>query len=128
MDGISITHGSPRAHIWSYVVGVTEHFNDRPCANSLERQPQSFVGDNYYCESGNSTNHFSEGHLFPNDRLWDGLQCEGNCCTGSKSPPWFSVQLPGPTNDTLEVRICGDESTGNEDTPVELLKLYVSTY
>ena len=25
MDGVSITHGSPRNHIWSYVGGVNEN-------------------------------------------------------------------------------------------------------
>ena len=32
--------------------------------------------------------------LFSNDPLWDGEQCEGTCCSGTKSPPWFNVQLP----------------------------------
>ena len=83
MDGISITHGIPRAHTWSYVAGRSEYFVSCPCANSLERQPQSFVGDNYYCESGRQTNNFFRGQFFPNDSLWDRQQCEGNCCTGS---------------------------------------------
>ena len=40
-------------------------------------------------------------------------------------PPWFSVQLPAPTTDMIEVSICADESTDNEDTPIELLEIYV---
>ena len=40
-------------------------------------------------------------------------------------PPWFSVQLPAPMNDMIEVRICADESTDNEDTPVELVEIYL---
>ena len=42
--------------------------------------------------------------------------CEGECCSNGKSPPWFSVTLPNPTYDDIEVRICGDEGTRNEDT------------
>jgi hypothetical protein len=42
-----------------------------------------------------------------------------------KSPPWFSVQLPTRTTDRIEVRICADESTSNEDTPIQLLEIYV---
>ena len=41
------------------------------------------------------------------------------------SPPWFSVQLPAPTTEMIEVSICADESTDNEDTPIELLEIYV---
>ena len=63
--------------------------------------------------------------LFSNDPLWDGEQCEGTCCSGTKSPPWFSVQLPTHTTDRIEVRICADEGTDNEDSPVELLEIYV---
>ena len=56
---------------------------------------------------------------FDNYFLWDG-QCsnEGTCCM-TKSPPWFSVELPSPTTDNIEVRICGNESSDNEDTPIE---------
>ena len=39
--------------------------------------------------------------------------------------PWFSVNLGSPTSDDIEVRIMGSESTNNEDTPIELLEIYV---
>ena len=128
MDGVSITYGQPRNHIWSYVGGVTETsiphtVNNCPCSNASGTGPQSFVGDNYYCESGNPTDTYSS--FYSDDKLWDGKQCEGTCCTDSKSPPWFSVRLPNPTTESIEVRICGDEGTSNEDTPIELLEIYV---
>ena len=67
------------------------------------------------------------GRLYPNDKLWDGKQCdrEGTCCTGTKSPPWFSVQLPAPTTDITEVSICCDQDTADKDTPVELIEIYM---
>ena len=43
----------------------------------------------------------------------------------TKTPPWFSVQLSDSTTDSIEVRICGDEDTGNENTPIELLEIYI---
>ena len=129
MDGISITHGHSRVHIWSYVAGVTQSssqhtHNNCPCSSLAGNGHQSFVGNNYYCESGNPNDDW-ESHLYSNDKLWDGQQCEGTCCKNNKFPPWFSVQLPVPTNDAIEVRICGDESTSNEDTPVELVEIFV---
>ena len=130
LDGVSITHGSPRRHIWSYVGAWTEipgGTNICPCRYSNASLPwPSFIGDNYYCESANPRRWFMSSQLFPNDKLWDGKQCEneGTCCT-TKSPPWFSVELPNPTNDDIEVRICGNESTDNEDTPIEVMEIYV---
>ena len=131
MNGVSITHGtSPRSHIWSYVAGVTERSpyhqgNNCPCSPEAGTGPQPFVGDDYYCESGNPSDEFVPNKLYDNDPLWDGQQCEGTCCTGTNSPPWFSVQLPAPTTDMIEVRICGDESTNNEDTLIEVLDIFV---
>ena len=129
MDGVSITRGSPHHHIWSYVGSLSEvrrGNNVCPCDYSGATQPPSLVGSNYYCESGNPTEDW-EGQVFPNDKLWDGEQCshEGTCCTGTNTPPWFSVNLDSPTSDDIEVRIMGSQSTNDEDTPIELLEIYV---
>ena len=130
LDGVIISHGAQKEHIWNYTAGLTERGSRRtvsncPCSTVAGAQPPTNTGDNYYCESGNPTNMFKDGQLYSNDPLWDGHQCEGTCCTGTKSPPWFSVQLPAPTTDFIEVSICCDEDTMNEDTPVELIKIYV---
>ena len=130
IDGVSITYGSPRNHIWSYVGSYSEIAeNDYvcPCDYSSAIQPPPFVGSSYYCESGNPTQEWETDQEFPNDKLWDGEQCsrEGTCCTGTNTPPWFSVSLGNPTSDDIEVRIMGTESTTNEDTPIELLEIYV---
>jgi hypothetical protein len=90
------------------------------------------VGNNYYCETAyhddTAGTCFVTSMFFPDDPLWDGQQCddEGTCCTGANTPPWFSVDLPSPTSDDIEVRICGDEDTKyNEDTPIQLLEIYI---
>jgi hypothetical protein len=129
IDGVSITHGSPRHHIWSYAGSVSEVRtipSASPCDYSGAAQPPSFVGYNYYCESGNPNSDW-QGRVFLNDKLWDGEQCshEGTCCTGTNTPPWFSVNLGSPTSDDIEVRIVGSQSTADEDTPIELLEIYV---
>ena len=129
--GVSITHGSPRNHIWTYAAGTTEGRaigtrSNCPCAGppSNRAPPPSFIGDNYYCESGNAEISYQSSYLYNSDPLWDGEQCEGQCCSNGKSPPWFSVELPNPTTDDIEVRICGPEGT-YDDTPVQQLKLYI---
>ena len=132
VDGVSITYGSPRSHIWTYAAGHSEEVStidprvDCPCSHAGGTPAPNYVGDNYYCESGRPTDAFTPNSFFGNDPLWDGQQCdsEGTCCT-EKSPPWFSVDLPTPTTDDIEVRICGDEGTSNEDTPVAIMELFV---
>ena len=132
VDGVSVTHGHPREHIWTFAAGVTEGFYrygpgpDCPCSRSGASRAPDYVGNNYYCESGNSANTAIFGHFYSDDPLWDGQQCEGQCCSNEKSPPWFTVQLSNPTLDDIEVRICADEDTDNEDTPVELIEIYIS--
>ena len=129
MDGILISHGASQHHIWSYIAGASDNSathrrSNCPCSPIAGAEPSQPIGDNYYCESGNPTDSIPY-KLYPNDPLWDGLQCEGTCCSGTKSPPWFKVQLPTHTNDRIEVRICADEPTSNEDTPIQLLEIYV---
>ena len=133
LDGVSVTYGSPRQHIWSFVGGIdesdTRSFLLCPCvagSTNGNRIP-SFVGQNYFCESGLTQWDGRAFLLWPNgDPLWDGQGCgpTSSCCTFN-SPPWFNVQLSSPTTDDIEVRICGDEAIGNEDTPVQLIELYV---
>ena len=129
VDGVSFTHGSPRTHIWTLAAGLTEgsishaRFNC-PCAHQTTQDSPSFVGDNYYCESGNPTGTYAQHHLYSEDPLWDGGQCEGECCSNGKSPPWFSVELTNPTTDDIDVRICCQQGTF-DDVVIKLLELYI---
>ena len=127
VDGISITHGSPRNHIWTFAAGG-DPMSIRytcPCIHGYtDPGPQAFVGDHYFCESGNSSPNSITAE---SNKLWDGQQCSerGTCCSTASPLPWFVRELPSPTSDDIEVRICGDESTNNENVPVELVEIYV---
>ena len=127
-DGINITYRVQRNHIWSYVAGVTQsdsvqHRSKCPCSGG-EKDPTQFFHENYYCESGNPHTRYSN-QLYTDDPLWDGQECEATCCNGTKSPPWFSVQLPTPTTDGIEVSICCDNGTNDEEVPVKLIEIFV---
>ena len=120
IDGVSITHGSPRQHIWSFVASsaTTLHgggiFNC-PCIPGSTQQHPSFVGDNYYCESGDD------------DPLWDGQGCsnlEIDCCA-SPYLPWFYRQYNASTTDYIELRLCTDQSNDDEAVYVRLYEIYV---
>ena len=130
VDGISLTYGSPRMHIWTFAGALDEYYNHEffscPCTNihRAGSQPPSFVGNDYFCDTG-STHHW-EGRLYPEDPLWDGAGCgSANTCCSLNNPPWFLKQLSSTTTDNIEMRICRDEPSTNEATPVEIIELFI---
>ena len=133
VDGLSITYGMPRQHIWTYAAAVSEvplneyTASNCPCASIPGTLPPSYLGDNWYCESGNPDPFNPQPpNLLSNDPLWDGVDCEGTCCSNGKSPPWFSVELPGPTSDHIEARICANDPTDTrEDIFINILEIYI---
>ena len=129
LDGISITYGMPRQHLWSYAMGIAQSRWDRidacPCASSRGVQPPSFVQGHYYCESAGVGGF--DSHWYTNDPLWDGEGCpvgNNNTCCDPPNLPWFHRRIATSTTDDLEVRWCRDEEADNEDIGVELLELY----
>ena len=136
LDGISITHGNPKEHVWSFASAFGEinyGIHNCPCTNTYPNiLIPPFVGDDYFCETG-TTNFLSGGctlatHFNSDDPLWDGEGCgpTSTCCEFN-NPPWFCKTLPvsQPVTDDIEVRICADSASNFEDTPVELIELYV---
>ena len=128
VDGLSITTGSPRKHIWSYVAGHHETDDIQPsqcpCAGSenASKHKPHFVGDDYYCESGFINNPPSE--IAWEDPLWDGEGCtqpNNTCCQRSG---WFHKEV-NLTSDDIEVRWCGDESKTTEDVYTDIVEIWV---
>ena len=127
-DGISLTHGYPRNHIWTFVVGQKgDGFWSRcPCSSTMPSTLPSFVGSDYYCESG-VKEHFILSKFYYNDPLWDGHQCgirETACCQRT-GIPWFYRSFGYSTTDYIEMRICLDDGTHDEDCPVGQYEIYV---
>ena len=121
VDGLSITYGTPRRHLWTYAAGVT--FRCLCQANNRASSPPSFVGQHYYCD-GWPEDYSSV--WYPQYPLWDGVGCPtGNTCCDPPNLPWFHRTLNTTTNDDIEVRWCRDEAASNEDIGVELFELYV---
>ena len=130
VDGVSITHGSPRQHIWSFAAGSAEitalDFDSLcPCSLNSTSTVPTFVGNNYFCDTGTISNN-GQNDLYLDDPLWDGQGCgPASTCCSFNSPPWFNVRLPSATTDEIEVRIGTDAGQSTEDTPLEVLEIYV---
>ena len=118
VDGVSITHGSPRQHIWT--LATAHHTNFCPCS-STGSQPDvpSFVGQDYYCDV-EGTNTFTYA-----DKLWDKYDCLSGAEACCEEGQWFCKDLPQPTTDDIEFRLCTDEGRGNEDVYIEHVEIYV---
>ena len=135
-SGVTLTYGGDLSeittgatHIWSFVVGSTQDQTSTPSSNrcpcDMGSPPSSFVGDDYFCESGN-TEVLPTGMatFFPGNLLWDGLGCiPSSTCCSRIGHPYFVKHLGTTTTEDIDMRTC--TSGGLEDTVIELIELYV---
>lgn len=130
VDGVSITH-TPNVHIWTLMAGTfksTYSDGNCPCSSppGSKQQIQSFVGDNYYCASGNPSSK-SKSKLYTAYPLWEGEVCstkEKKCCSYL---PWFHRSDLDTTSESIKIGVCGDEGTDNEDVPISFFEIYVKS-
>ena len=125
VDGLSITYGNPKRHVWTYNYAGGSCICRDPGTNP-SLMPPSFVHDNYYCESGIGSGRNLE-RVYIDDPLWDVENCATNelgCCS-EPSLPWFCRQIPLAANYDIETRICQDKSSSNEDLLISNIQLYV---
>jgi hypothetical protein len=132
VDGVSLTHGNPRQHIWTFASALDEISTctrcNCPCTDTdsaaLASSPPEFVGNDYFCDTGSSQRW---AYIFyGSDPLWDGAGCGPlNTCCSFNNPPWFYKQLPQPTTDHVQMRVCRSESNGAEDIAIETVEIFV---
>ena len=136
VDGVSLTHGRSREHIWTFAAALdevgTHPTSNCPCThiNTSDQAsiPPTFVGNDYFCDTA-SEERFQR-MFYGDDPLWDGAGCGPlNTCCSFNNPPWFYKQLPQPTTDDIEFRLCTSSKWGsgvfNEDVFIEIIDIYV---
>ena len=137
VSGLSLTHGPAgnRQHIWTFVGAYYKQDPSYatalncPCTNtnvSWPYQVPSFIGDDYFCDTGNPGPGAERTAYYVHDPLWDGEGCGpySTCCSFN-SPPWFCKSLPQPTSDDLDIRLCYTDFPSFEDKVVALIDIYV---
>ncbi len=135
VDGLSLTHGTSRTHIWTfaagYYQGISSDSSQRnyrcPCNPGNTYGSPPFVGNDYFCESGASSIDAVGVKIFhADDPLWDGQGCiHGNSCCSLNNPPWFKKTLSTPTTDDIEMRLCITDSRPIANIALEQMELYV---
>ena len=127
VDGVSLTHGAPRRHIWTFAATSNEVDRMLSCScnnsNTAGTPPPEYVGNDYFCDT-----RVRESGLDRDLVLWQGTGCtSSNACCSFNNPPWFYKQLPQPTTDDIEMRVCRDEERGNinEDIYIQSAEVYI---
>ena len=136
VDGISITRGSSYQHVWSFAAGLLGYYWEQkvrgicPCSNGSINEIPSFVGSHYFCESGRDIEVNTDPviKLYTSDPLWDGQGCGPNevpCCS-APGIPWFHRDYGNTTStEYIELRVCSNQGTSDEDVPVKYYEIYV---
>jgi len=113
VDGVSITAGAPRRHIWTFASGLSQTVpdpGDCPCVPD-STQPPKAVGSDYCCDSGNPT--YWTKVWYVDHPLWSACQC---------GTAGFDVQVSSST-DPIEVRVMVDgcdENLGVTELQIEV--------
>ena len=129
LDGLSITLGDSRKHIWSLASGFYERAPvqsrcpcDVPNQNTRSYVP-SFVHNYYYCETG-FVNKPQPMEVSWNNSLWDGRGCiseESNCCDNFG---WFHRVLQKSGED-IEIRLCSSEPKAKQDILISYVDIWI---
>ena len=141
VDGVSLTYGNPRQHIWSFAAALDERSGLRQAGDGNYRAQcectdntdiamldvPTYVGNDYFCDTGVPSNQtYDSSTFYLADPLWDGQGCgPSSACCVFNNPPWFCKQLPQSANADLEVRLCSYGSASVENTPIELMEIYI---
>ena len=128
-DGVTITRGLSQQNVWTMLAGsfdssLNNPHNRCPCSTN---SGQVVLSDHYFCESGKHDTLF-EVKLYTSDPLWDGQGCGSNeaLCCSAPGIPWFHRDYGNTTTtDYIELKICCNEGTDNEDSPVNAYEIYV---
>jgi len=117
VDGVSLTYGmSPRHHIWTFTATIPQP-RGTGCDSCTNFRP-SFVCSDLSCNIISLCDVPDQPLPCQFPELWSGGQCFGG--------DTFYRNLTQTTSENLEMRICRDEDTSNEDVYITFIEIFVS--
>ncbi|MCC7075146.1 MAG: hypothetical protein IT383_27785 [Deltaproteobacteria bacterium] len=130
VDGIALTIGAPRRHVFAFVQGLGDAFgpgllgSECPCSGGP--QAPSFVASAYVCEeprlSVDGTGRFYDN----SDVLFDGLDVDEVSCQGSiESAPDFQASVGAATIEDLQLHVMMSQGPGDEDLAIISADLWI---
>ena len=132
VDGVSLTHDSPRTHIWTFAAAAVENPMGNPadlpqqCPCDGGTPAPNFVRGDYFCEAGVGAVDISMASGFhADDILWDGEDCTTELCCTLNTPPYFYSSLDTPTTDDIDARLMQTSFTPGDDIVLTTVELYI---
>ena len=129
VDGLSLTHGLPPTHIWTFASGFfsgngsdAAPYYRCPCDPGNNYTSPSFVENDYFCDSVAKVDN--DLRFYPDNVLWDGQDLL-NPCYGLNNPPWFNTTLPVPTAEDIELRMCFFSDVSASNIAITILEIFV---
>lgn len=126
LEGVSITTVEPRKHIYSFASGLYKTVNGyQSCPCQGGTLPPPFVGQNWTCDSGNTTTNYT-AKWYTGQALWDGDSTgpgTSNNCAPPTQASVYEADLGAPTNQDIEVRLMQDGC--DERVAIRKLKIEV---
>ena len=119
VDGVSLSYGmNPRNHVWTLAATIPQYDRRMGCTSCTFSVP-GFVASDYTCQivpdctppSGDSTCRLIE--------VWN----DNNLCNGTNI---FYRNLTQTTTEDLEMRLCRDQATSDEDIFITFIEIFVS--
>lgn len=128
VDGVSVTVGDPRTHLWTYVAGLQISGGAGACPCSGGSGPHAFVGDDFLCDTAN-TDPEPDHYIYPwypaDEWLWDGENPDPDCPSGRFEDGWFVNAASRDPAEPIEVRVMTNQGHTDEDIGVFAMELFV---
>ena len=127
---VSLTHSqNPRKHICTFA-NTEIHSNQYscPCTKTdtlFTGVVSPFIDGDYFCDTGSRYLHKLSSTVKTHYGMGQAVVHGTSTCCQFNNPPWFCKQLPQPTTDDIELRLCGDSSDCSKVTAVKQVELYV---
>ena len=100
-----VIHANTFGHILLEDIIITCTDINSNCRYAGGKAPPSFVGTDYYCESG-AADTVDGSAFFFNDQLWDRSGCITSTFSATPTQLWCYRELSAATTGDIEARIC----------------------